>query len=209
MTKKIIAFFGEANSGKDTLAKILVKDYDFERMAFADELKKILSLTYSIPIRYFHERKLKDIPFDVPIFHNEFHHRVLSNFYENYAIPTKFPDFKEYKLCSPRDMMQIVGTEIFRHEDNNFWGKVLDKQMEDADRVVISDGRFKNEREWLKSKNAQLIRIKRSVDENSKHISENDFGNDSEYDIIIHNTGTLVAFTGDFKLWFTYVGRKR
>jgi len=205
---KIVAFFGEAGSGKDTLTNSLVKNYDFKRFAFSDELKRILSITYSIPIRYFNDRKLKDDSFPIPIFHNEMHHKALENFFCDHS-NNPFVEFSEYKFSSPREMMQLVGTEIFRAADPLYWCKVIEAQIRDEERVVISDGRFEDERNWINLYNSQLILIKRNSKNGTKHKSENDFGNDDEYDTIIHNDGSLIGFVNNFDLWYFFIGRKK
>jgi len=58
--KKIIALSGKAGAGKDTLAAMLVGDW--ERVSFADPLKEMCSDLVDLHIDFFHNRDLKDTP---------------------------------------------------------------------------------------------------------------------------------------------------
>ena len=55
---------GWAHSGKDTLAKILVESYDFQKYAFADAIKQQVSREQDIPLEwcYDQERKSECLP---------------------------------------------------------------------------------------------------------------------------------------------------
>jgi len=207
MAKKIIAFFGEAGSGKDTLTNELVRDHNYRRLAFGDALKTILSETYAIPIRYFNDRTLKDAHFDVPVFHTPLLHSHLEQFFNQYST-NKFVDYKEFKFSSPREMMQLVGTEIFRESDSAIWCKILESKLHDGGKVVISDGRFIDERIWLRKNGAKLIRILRPTKQLMTHKSENDLGKLDEYDIIINNDSSYVEFIGNFNLWYIFIGSR-
>ena len=56
MTQQIIWISGYAGAGKDTMASILCKKYDFQRVAFADSLKDIVAAKYGF------DRALCDSP---------------------------------------------------------------------------------------------------------------------------------------------------
>jgi len=94
-------------------------------------------------------------------------------------------------------MLQYIGTEVIRGcIDDNIFLKLADKKISSiGESVVISDVRFKVERDWARSKGALMCLIKRpskvSVD---SHISENDLGEENEYNTIMTNDGTLVLF---------------
>jgi dephospho-CoA kinase len=57
---RIVILCGWRGSGKDTVAEYLVKNNNYMRLAFADELKQELSNKYSIPLFYFNDRTLKE-----------------------------------------------------------------------------------------------------------------------------------------------------
>jgi len=91
------------------------------------------------------------------------------------------------------ELQQIIGTEIFRRYDENFWIKSA-FQNNDYGLVIISDVRFKNEADFIKKENGILIRLEgdpMNVRKNSKrnlnHISETDLDDYKHFDIIYHN----------------------
>jgi hypothetical protein len=78
---------------------------------------------------------------------------------------------------SPRQMMQLVGTDLFRqHVDQDFWVKHmeywLDKHMTTDTNIVISDVRFQNEADLIRQKGGVLWMIKRDTFEQDVHESE-------------------------------------
>lgn len=60
----ILLISGWAHSGKDTVAKILVESYDFQKYAFADAIKKQVAKEQDIPLEwcYDQERKSEALP---------------------------------------------------------------------------------------------------------------------------------------------------
>ena len=59
--KKIIAFAGKKGSGKDTAARLLISSYGYKRIAFADSLKNICKLVYTVTEDELNDRYLKDL----------------------------------------------------------------------------------------------------------------------------------------------------
>lgn len=69
---KVICFFGQAGSGKDTAANHLVKRLEngWKRIGFADEVKKVFMNSFNVTWEFIEEWKRKDeIPpgFDMPV----------------------------------------------------------------------------------------------------------------------------------------------
>jgi hypothetical protein len=60
----VILLTGIPNSGKDTVASILCDEFGFVRVAMGDILKEDVSKKTGIPLQYFHDRDIKDSPFD-------------------------------------------------------------------------------------------------------------------------------------------------
>lgn len=56
----IIALCGSSGSGKDTAYNLFFKQKNYLRLAFADELKRMVSKDTYIPISYFEDVNLKD-----------------------------------------------------------------------------------------------------------------------------------------------------
>lgn len=101
-----------------------------------------------------------------------------------------------------RKQLQLMGTENGRDKyGQDIWINIVDTWMKiynerGVERFIITDLRFKNEYEYLKSKNAKIIKIEAPIrqKENLKgqdlqvlnHRSETEL-NDIEFDYIINN----------------------
>ena len=90
----VVGMHGGANGigvGKDTAASSL-NPHGFIAMSFADSLKASLSMAYGVPVRYFYDRDLKEVP-----------------------LPGSGPQF------TPRRLMQPWGTEVVRGIEPKVW----------------------------------------------------------------------------------------
>jgi dephospho-CoA kinase len=103
---------------------------------------------------------------------------------------------------TPRQLMQIVGTDLFRNKlteiipslDHSIWLKNFEFWYEKNKRynVVVSDVRFLNEVELIKKLGGKVIKINR--DNNLKrdvHSSEIELENYKDFDYVIDNIGTF------------------
>ncbi len=142
----IIALSGRIGSGKNTVAEYLVKKYDFIEESFAKPVKDCLSAIFQWDRNMLdglteHDRKIRES-------RDEWWEKKL--------------DKKEF---SPRKAMTFFGTEIMRDKFNeNIWLYSLEKRLLNIKNrnVVITDCRFTNEMEFLKSRNAISILIEKN-----------------------------------------------
>jgi dephospho-CoA kinase len=84
---------------------------------------------------------------------------------------------------TPRHLMQIVGTQLFRdkltecfpHLKGSIWvGIIKQKILRSSKNIVLTDVRFENEAEMVRQFNGKLIQITRTDNNQSdKHVSEN------------------------------------
>ena len=156
MIKKpnIIGVVGFAGSGKDTLARQII-DYGYERFAFADTLKDMISIVFGwerelMEGETLESREWRETP-DV------WWEKKL-NWYdeENMNMRSLFPRF------TPRVAMQLIGTDLFRrHFNDNIWILSLENKIRNIEHVIISDCRFPNEIKMIKDKKGILIRVDR------------------------------------------------
>lgn len=162
----LIGLTGKARSGKDTVAKYLNENYEMVLYAWADPLKKACSEMFGVPLNFFYDDALKEE-----------------------IIP-------EWGI-SPRVMAQKLGTEGGRELFfNDIWirrGEVEYMKYQNSD-FVITDCRFPNEANWIRSSGGYVIHIERdSIPDSvgvSNHASE--AGVDiEESDFVINNNGTL------------------
>lgn len=174
---KIISFAGRKQSGKTTASEFVTKIYnelvnpaklDMAKIYnFADPLKKdicmnILGLTHS------------------QCYGEDIHKNELVNC------------FWDGKQLTAREVMQFVGTDIFRKMQNNVWADSTIKKIvtEKPGLAIIADCRFPNEVSAIK--NAGGIVIKLTMNPfNSDHESETalDMQNydHSNFDLVINN----------------------
>lgn len=77
------------------------------------------------------------------------------------------------RQLTARDLMQLVGTDIFRKLNNNVWVNALINKIKRSnhDIVIVSDCRFPNEIEAIKQNNGLVFRLNRNPHK-SDHISE-------------------------------------
>jgi len=102
----------------------------------------------------------------------------------------------EQDNISAREVMQVVGTEIFRHSfGEDFWTNLLYlriqkiKKSNDNTVIFVTDVRFPNEIEAIKKWGGKVIKIYRNIkrEETITHDSEMSLDNisDEEYDYVI------------------------
>lgn len=139
---------------------------DIQKVAFADKLKKVLSILTNTPVEFWSDSVFKDAP-------------NTANFRK-----------KDGTLYTDRELLQIFGTEVGRNIDEDLWVKTLLDSLDDNGFYIISDLRFKNEAAALKELGAKLIRVNRASTQMS-HSSENNLDDYPDFDITIENDGTI------------------
>jgi hypothetical protein len=163
----IIGLSGKAGVGKDTLANILVENYGYKRVAFADKIREcLLALDPIVAVRD-----------EYPIHLSEY-----------------FDDFgweRTKKLPEVRRLMQTFGTEVGRKLiDPSLWVELSLNGAEPDYKIVVTDVRFPNEAEEIKWLFGQIWRIEREVDPVNPHESETALDN-WQFDRRIDNSGTI------------------
>lgn len=97
--------------------------------------------------------------------------------------------FHESGSMSAREWMQFFGTEIGRKMYSDVWTNRTLKNIENEEPqlAIISDCRFENECLAIKSVGGKIIKLTRNEDSKAKHLSENAFGDFTDFDAIIDN----------------------
>lgn len=210
---KIIGISGRKFSGKDTVSNIFVKREGFKKVAFADPLKELIQRVFHIEHKYLHDDKLKeaDLPEYVTIDYS--HLDEIRSIVENewgFVISRDQREGMERffgeEFRTARTLMQAVGTDMLRNyvRDDIFIVLFFSRIKELSCDIVVSDVRLKNERDALKNAGASLMLIKRDIDNKDQHISENDLGKESEYQVVIHNSDiTLQELESEVLLWYS------
>ena len=95
---------------------------------------------------------------------------------------------------SPRQIYQLLGTEVGRSIDTNVWVKNAQMFIDNScgRSVVITDVRFSNEALWIREQGGVVVYIERDQPtiEEFGHSSENGLVDD-DIDIYVKNDGTI------------------
>ena len=171
MAPLIVMLSGWAGSGKDVAASILVKEYGFRRIAFADALKVDAAKRSGVPLHTFHSAA-KDEPLQTPC--------------------SAFLSAK-----TPRDILLQLALQVRATNPDIYADSIICDIIESTreDQFVVSDWRYRREatriQEMLPSARLLRVRIHRHVTQSSDP-SEHDLDNEP-MDIIIENNTTIAA----------------
>ena len=141
----IIAICGFQGAGKDTIADYLIKHHNFTKLSFAGAVKDIAAIVFGWDREMLEgstpeSRKQREI--------------VDEWWAEKLQIPN----------LSPRYALQFFGTDLFRncfHQD--IWLRIVERKLNAYPNVVITDCRFPNEIQLVRSYGAKLINVQRDV----------------------------------------------
>jgi len=212
----IVALSGVKFSGKDTVAEGLIRSHGFKRIGLADKLKDICAEVFDIERLHMDIPELKETPFVIPkrITVTRIDHLLRTLLRDGFefdfdkTLTEILSKFEGINLTSIRDTLQTVGTDICRnHVKDDIWLEYIKNTIRDHDgNVVITDARFENERLFLREMGAVLILVTRpGYDSGGSHISENQLGNEDDYDVLAINDSTIAAIQSDIAMWYTVV----
>lgn len=106
------------------------------------------------------------------------------------------------EFYTPRDLLQLFGTDVGRKISPNIWCTpqmmAFDDMMKYSiipEKWVFTDVRLLNEAKEIKKRGGLLVRINRdnrdTDKKNQNHVSETDLDNYKDWDAIIQNNGTI------------------
>ena len=168
----IIGLSGKTGAGKDTVAQILVEEFGYKRVAFADKIKECL------------------LALDPAIWTNP------NGLTERLSGMIKMMGWEQAKQHPEvRRLLQRMGTEVGREilGGRTWINQVFYEINVDPFRNwVVTDVRFVNEAAITNSsiKDRQLWRIERDLPAINNHASETELDN-WQFDKVIENNGTL------------------
>lgn len=175
MQHTIIGICGPKYSGKDTAAATLARAHKYQMVAFASFLKDACRAIFMLSHDQLHGDKKEVVD-------------------ERWGV-------------SPRQILQRVGTDLFREQlhkvlpelnlgaDKSLWCRCMRMWIDTfktPQRIVITDVRFKDEEELVRSLGGKILRIERAARPGSgdTHASEVE-QTQIVADYTIHNDGTL------------------
>lgn len=192
----IISVSGRIGSGKDEVGKIIqyltspeaiykggyshCKDMGFsyevnwEIKKFAGKLKQIASIITGVPVDKFEDQEFKK-----------------TNMPECWDKPQQSGRYKVLKPMTYRQFLQELGTNAMRDNlHSNVWVSALFSDYNTSSRWIITDTRFQNELEAIKSIGGITIRVVRPDIKQDNHPSETAL-DDAEFDYTIINDGSI------------------
>lgn len=208
--KKLIGIGGVRYAGKSTAASYFVEELGFKELSFAYPLKKVTALSFALGMENFEVSSLKEKPFNTPLKITLGNLLRFRNNLEEYGaisdscVREMYEHAKEVEIAHPRHLLQYLGTDLVRKfVDTEYWVNALVIDIAKCDKVVISDMRFKNERDLVDEMGGKLILIKRPGYEASGHISETGLGEESEYNVTIDNNSTIKDLFKELAGWYS------
>lgn len=166
---KIIAFAGKKQSGKTTCS-------DFVKNIFAGNAKVY---NFADPLKMDICMNILGLTYDQCYGSDNSKNELVDCFWEN-------------RQLTAREVMQFVGTNVFRKMQKNVWASATVKKIaqDNLDLAIVADCRFPNEVEAIKSAGGLVIKLTRNL-YNSTHESELALDPDryeqSNFDLIINN----------------------
>lgn len=166
----IIGLSGYAQSGKDTVANILVDKFGYKRIAFADRLRELVfEIDSPIPMENGDKTSVVGL--------------------QNIVEELGWEDAK--KVPYVRTLLQNTGVAVRKVFGDQFWVYEALSEVAPQDKVVVSDVRFKNEADFITTFGGQLWRVERpGIEAVNGHVSESDM-NGYPVDQTLFNSGTL------------------
>lgn len=186
---EVIALSGFARSGKDEAAKVLVEEFGFTQVAFADKLRDflyamnpIVSYDFSPP---YEDHGGVTVPPHTKVYVQDVIDKLTWDHYKESRFGPEI-----------RRLLQRLGTEAGRQTlwDTIWIDATLTGLDEDA-KVVVSDARFFNEFDAVRSRGGYIWRIERDgVGPQSDHASEMEATTYDKFSLYLHNNGTLEEY---------------
>lgn len=191
MKNIVVGLVGPKTCGKSTVTNILSEFYPIEEQALADKLKNVSAEVFGMRREQLDRQDMKEVEFEqgkeltaekigqvldaFGVNINSFKDSVLMQTYLEFYQP-----IIGRMLRSPREVAQIIGTEVLRFVDKDIHCKSV--RVSDKSITVVSDVRFSNEYDYFNNnKNITFIPIyiQRNLAEEkvtpNSHISEREF----------------------------------
>ena len=182
----IIGMCGLIGTGKDTVADILVNNYNFIKVSFADKLKDGVATVFSW------DREMLEGTTDESRTWRE--------------QKDEFWSRETNEHITPKLVLQMFGTDCMRNGFyNGIWVSIVKQQIinNPNNNFVIPDVRFPNEAKMIKEVNGEVWRICRGIDPNwfTSYVKDNVVPTDVhesewqwaklDFDCVIHNNDTV------------------
>lgn len=170
----LIGFIGTKGSGKSTASTYLTSKYGFIENSFAAPLKKACQCLF-----------------------------LLTNEQVNGTLSQKETPDTRWFGCSPRQLLQFVGTDLLRNNLHKLMPELgsdifihhfrlwFQEQVafNPNVKIVISDVRFQNELDFIHELGGTVVKIERGNEIVDTHVSESGICGLDGYDLLLDNNG--------------------
>lgn len=174
-----IAFMGVSGSGKDFLADYLISNYNFIRLSFSDQLKKLSKFIYPwMEEDYPSERKA--LPLNITLPTGELIHHTPRDIWLN---------LNGLRKIENKIFIRMLSSEM----------KLLEKNNTSKINIIITDIRSNEEFLWCKENHFTVIYINRTENDYKKypidkHVIENKYKTDYQFDNDTNGTTRFKSF---------------
>ena len=179
-----IGISGKANSGKNTVSKLIKKQL-YNQPARAQNVH-CKYIAFADPIKAMVRNMFPDLPEKYLTGSSKFRSEIIPG------------AFKDSSPLTVRQLLIDIGTEMGRKYKESIWLDAFDAELKRTQSksfnlIVVADVRFKNEFDHLKNLGffqIRLLRDKHSVINHSSETSQDSI-KDEEFDYVLNNNGTL------------------
>jgi len=188
--KIIIGLIGYAKSGKDTITKTFIEDYGYQRVAFADNIKKEMN-------QYLRELVCEDI--------NKHDNEEIGKlrdsgtFVDHQLMTVSQIDFTTEDLALKKILRPYIiwyGEEMRNINGQFYWiNKALSEDAKHIDKIVLSDVRRVAELEIFKNSNEYKKRFTKSMLEAG--IATNQMSDTNNYGTLLFEVSQLGLIDSD------------
>src|SRR3990167_6332471 len=178
----IVGISGHIGAGKDVVASYLQRTHDFTRVGWSDALKDEVATRLRRTLEaYLIERGVGP------------------------NMETSIRDaLWTWRTPVTRALLQEYGSEGRRADDREYWVDRWEQRVTlmRAARIITPDTRFPNEAQRIRDLGGYLLRVDRPGHEGDAHQSETSMDTWTDYDLVLHNVGTVTDLERQVEAWW-------
>lgn len=172
---------------------------------FADALKKATSAIFGIPLSEMETESGKQSETEIVWPSSQL--RKVGNTLEHEVVGyiPHHPQGGKPKMMTVREILQFVGTELFRLQmDPDIWVKsIFRRRYRDDDIILVADCRFPNEASYSRERGL-LIKVERNTPHSEdQHLSETALDAYNDYHYIVENNGSFTDLKEQLRIILT------
>ncbi len=177
-----IGLCGKAGTGKNTAAEMLI--YSMPEIYWNGSA---IGLAFADPIKEIVKTMFPQVKSDHLYGPSKFRNEIIKGAKDSDGNPLTI-----------RRALTDIGTSVGRAYNNSVWlenmsFRINEEILSKREMIIITDVRFRNEFDWLKSEGFFMIKVVRENDLSINHISETgqDEIKNHEYDYVLNNNGSM------------------